>query len=117
MRGADVDVQAANALLTQFEACQIFHDFLPENNTYPAIMYTDVTESPVLHADNALYGYEHIVRVTIVTDTNAGINELKDRVFDCMTAAGFMWQNTDKTRNDNEYYTNMDFSIGVWRNV
>ena len=112
MRGVNVDVLAANALQMKFDKCSIYHDNLPENNVFPCVMYTDVTESPVLHADNQLYGYEHIIRVTIVTNGNSGINELKDDVYDCMTAAGFMWQNTNKVRENNEYYTSMDFSIG-----
>lgn len=113
----NVDEKAASALLTEFDACSIYHDNLPENNTFPAIMYTDVTESPVLHCDNRLYGYEHIIRVTVVTNGNAGINDLKDKVYNCMTDAGFMWQNTNKTREHNEYYTSMDFSISVLKGV
>lgn len=109
----NVDAMAAAALLTQFEKCSVFHDSLPENGTYPAICYTDLTETPALHADNMLYGKEHVIRVTIVTAGNAGINELKEKVDKCMTASGFMWQNTSKTRDGREYYTSMDFSIGV----
>lgn len=111
--GTEVDVKAANALLTKFNKEQIYHDFLPENGTYPMIMYHDLTESPVLHTDDALYGYEHVIRVTIITDSNSGINELKSDVFDCMTEAGFMWQSTNKVYDDGEFYTAMDFSVGV----
>lgn len=111
--GADVDKLAANALLTEFEENQIFHDDLPEDGNYPMVQYTDLTEVPVLHADNALFAYQHIIRVTIVSYGNTGINALKNKVFRCMTNAGFMWQNTNKVRDDKEYYTAMDFSIGV----
>lgn len=111
--GADVDKLAANALLTKFSQNQIFHDNLPEQAVYPMIQYTDLTEAPVLHTDNKLYAYQKILRVTIVTYGNNDINALKENVFDCMTNAGFMWENTNKVREGKEYYTAMDFSIGV----
>ena len=113
MHGQEVDVKCANALLTEFEQNQIFHDDLPEDGTYPMICYTDLTETPELHADNHLYSYEHIIRVTVVTHGNTGINALKNKVFNCMTNAGFMWQNTNKVRDGKEYYTALDFSIGI----
>ena len=111
--GRDVDVMTAQALLTKFGEKQIYHDDLPENGSYPMIQYTDLTETPVLHADNKLYSYEHVIRVTIVTYGNSGINELKQKVYDCMVDAGFMWQNTNKVRDGKEYYTAMDFSVGM----
>ena len=113
MEKTTVDVIAANALLTKFKKEQIFHDVLRESGKYPVVVYKDISETPVLHADDALYGYEHIIRVTIVTNSNSGINELKSAVFDCMTDAGFMWQNTNKVNDDGEFYTAMDFSVGV----
>ena len=113
MHGAEIDEKVANSLLSKFDKSQIFHDDLPEDGTYPMIYYTDLTESALSHADNKLYGYEHIIRVTIVTYGNAAINDLKNEVFECMTENGFMWQNTNKVRDGKEYYTAMDFSIGV----
>lgn len=113
MRGQEIDVKAATALLTKFEQNQIFHDDLPEDTNYPKICYTDLAESPVLNADNRLYGYEHIIRVTIVTYGNNNINRLKNNVFECMENAGFLWQSTNKVRDGKEYYTAMDFSISV----
>lgn len=107
----NIDELCANALLTQFDSTIIYHDDVPEHGSYPMICYTDISESPVLHADNKLYAKEHIIRITIVTFGNAGINELKQRVYECMTDAGFMWQNTGKTRDGKEYYTSLDFSI------
>jgi len=112
----NVDALAASALLTQFNTNSVYHDTLPDAGEYPMVVYTDLSETPDLHADNALYGMQHIIRVTIVTCENASINELKAKVMSCMTAAGFMWQNTNKTRNDNEYYTTLDFSIGILNN-
>ena len=106
-----VDEIVTQALLTEFQQSQIYHDNLPENGGYPMIMYTDLSESPVLHADNMLYGKEHVIRVTIVTSGNAGINALKDLVYNAMIDAGFMWQNTHKVHDKNEYYTSLDFSI------
>ena len=111
-----VDEKAAEALQTKFNTDQIYHDNLPEHGTYPMVCYSDIGENPVLHADNALYGYEHLIRVTIVTDGNHGINDLKNDVYDCMVSAGFIWQTTNKTRDGHEYYTAMDFSIGVKKN-
>ena len=107
----NVDVLAANALLTVFNSNQIFHDMLPENGNYPMVVYKDLSETPVLHADNKLYGREHVIRVTIVTNGNATINALKQQVEDAMTEAGFMWKSTNKVNDGVEYYTNMDFSI------
>ena len=109
----NVDIIAANALATEFNTDIVYHDDAPEHGTYPIISYTDLQENPALHADNKLYGHEHIIRVTIITHGNAGINELKTRVFNCMTEAGFMWQTTNKTRDGKEYYTTMDFSYSV----
>lgn len=106
------DELAATALLTEFPQNQIFHDDVPENGTYPMICYTDLSETPVLHADNELYAYETIIRVTAVLFGNAGINDMKQRIHSCMTNAGFMWQDTNKTRDGKEYYLTMDFSIG-----
>ena len=115
MRGTmvNVDVLTANALLTEFSQNQIYHDDVPEHGNYPMVCYTDLTLNPALHADNKLYAYEHIIRVTIVSYGNAPINELKAKVYDAMTKAGFMWRSTNKTRDDKEYYTAMDFTIGV----
>lgn len=113
MHGAEIDEKVAAALLQVFDKSQVFHDEVPENGSYPMVCYTDLSETPVLHADNKLYGYEHIVRVTVVTYGNAGINELKEKVFEKMTATGFVWQNSNKARVGKEYYTTLDFSIGV----
>ena len=107
----NVDVLCANALQTVFSSNQIFHDMLPENGSYPMVCYKDLTETPILHASNKLYSREHVIRVVIVTNGNATINALKKQVEDAMTAAGFMWENTNKVRDGVEYYTNMDFSI------
>lgn len=113
MHGAMVDEKAAAALASVFGKERVFHDDLPENGCYPCVQYTDLSESAVQHADNRLYGYEHIIRVTVVTKGNADINELKDRVFHAMTDAGFMWQNTTKLRDGKEYYVSMDYSMAV----
>ena len=107
-----IDELAATALLTEFEQNQIYHDNVPEHGNYPMICYTDLSETPVLHADNKLYAYETIIRVTAVSFGNAPLNSLKQRIFSCMTNAGFMWQDTNKTRDGKEYYLTMDFSIG-----
>ena len=109
----NIDEIVANALQTQFNSDVIFHDDIPENGIYPMLMYSDLSETPALHADNKLYAREHIIRVTLVTWGNAGINELKDKIESCMVEAGFMWQNTNKTRDGKEYYTSLDFSFGM----
>jgi hypothetical protein len=108
----NVDILCANALQSKFNINQIFHDNLPESGKYPMVVYTDVSESPALHADNKLYAKEHIIRVTLVTNGNTTINALKQDIEDCMTSAGFMWMNTAKVRDKNEYYTSLDFSFG-----
>lgn len=108
-----VDEIAAKALLTQFDIGQVYHDNVPEHGSYPMVCYEDLTISPALHTDNALYGYTHNVRVTVVTYGNAGINELKEKVYNCMTAAGFVWQSTNKVRDGKEYYTALDFVMLV----
>ena len=112
----NIDILVANALQTEFDRSIIFHDNLPENGVYPMLSYTDLTESPALHADNRLYGIQHVIRVTIVTSGNAGINLLKEKVMRAMVGAGFMWENTNKIRDDREYYVSMDFSVGSLNN-
>ena len=108
----NIDEEVAQALLSQFSEEQIYHDNAPENNTYPLIVYTDLTETPALHSDNALYARSHVIRITIITYGNAGINELKNKVESCLIPAGFMWQRTSKVKDNNEYYTALDFSKG-----
>ena len=108
----NIDEAVAQALLTEFEESQIYHDNVPEDGTYPMICYTDLTETPALHADNALYARQHVIRVTVITYGNAGINELKKKVERAMTSANFMWQRTSKIRDDKEYYTSLDFTRG-----
>ena len=108
-----VDEMVANALLTEFSQAQIYHDNVPENGTYPMICYTDLSESPALHADNKLYARSHVMRVTAITLGNHGINEIKQKIERCMVNAGFVWQSTDKVRDGKEYYTALDFEIGV----
>lgn len=112
----NIDEQAANALLTKFNIAQIYHDNLPEHGNYPMIMYTDLQENPALHGDNNLLAREHIIRVTIVTSGNHEINSLKKDVETAMIDAGFMWQNTAKIHDKNEYYTSLDFSKGEIEN-
>ena len=107
-----IDERTANALLTQFNQSQIYHDNAPEQGDYPLVTYTDISETPALHADNKLYAKSYVIRVTIATNGNAGINELKEKVYTCMTEAGFMWEDTNKIRDNNIYYTAMDFSYG-----
>ena len=111
-----VDEKVATALQTEFEQGQIYHDNVPENGTYPMICYTDLSETPALHADNKLYARSHVIRVTAVTLGNHDINDLKEKIERCMVDAGFMWQNTNKTRDGKEYYTSLDFEIGVEEN-
>lgn len=106
-----VDEIVSKALLTQFNAEQIYHDDFPETCIFPALQYTTITEVPALHADDKLYGTQHVIRVTIATYGNAEINALKNKVFQCMSDAGFVWENTSKVRDKNEYYTSLDFSI------
>ena len=108
----NVDILTVNALKTVFTENQIYHDLLPEKGNYPMVVYTDLSETPALHVDNRLYAKEHIIRVTIVTYGNSEINALKNDVENAMVNAGFMWQNTAKTHDNNEYYTSLDFSIG-----
>lgn len=106
-----IDELAATALQTKFNTSQIYHDSLPENGSYPMVCYTDLSETPALHADNKLIAKEHVIRVTLVTSGNATINTLKKDIEDAMTANGFMWQSTNKTRDGKEFYTSLDFSI------
>lgn len=108
----NIDEVVAQALQTQFPTENIYHDNAPESNTYPLIVYTDLSETPALHADNQLYARAHVIRVTIVTLGNHDINILKKKVEDALLPAGFMWQRTNKVRDGKEYYTALDFSRG-----
>lgn len=104
-----VDERVAQALQTEFEQGQIYHDNLPEDGHYPMVCYTDLSETPALSADDKLYAKSHTIRVTLVTLGNHGINDLKERVENCMVDAGFLWQSTNKVRDGKEYYTALDF--------
>lgn len=108
-----VDERVAQALQTEFEQGQIYHDNVPENGSYPMICYTDLSESPSLFADNRLYARSHVIRVTGILLGNHGLNELKTKIEHCMVNAGFNWQNTNKVRDGKEYYISLDFEIGV----
>lgn len=116
-----VDKVAAQALANCQELTQqlahgvnsIYHDDAPENGEYPLLQYTDVSASPVLHADNKLVAFEKVIRVTAIDKTNATRHALKEAIFKAMTDAGFMWEMTTTTRDINEYYTSLDFSYGV----
>ena len=116
-----VDKIAAQALanceqftaLLAHGASSIYHDDAPENGEYPLLQYMDVSESPVLHADNRLKAFEKVIRVTAIDNTNARRHALKEAIYKAMTDAGFMWNMTTTTRDINEYYTSMDFSYGV----
>lgn len=99
---------AVTALLADGPA-SVFHDYLPENNRYPAIQYADITESPVLHADNAVLGVSKTIRVTVVDNTQTRRHAIKNAVLTAMKDAGFLWQMTTNTRNGREYYTSIDF--------
>lgn len=92
--------------------CSIYHDNAPENGEYPIVQYTDISETPILHADNEAIAFQKIIRVTIINNTPVGRHELKESVIEAMKAAGFMWQATDTIRDMREYYTVIDFSYG-----
>lgn len=107
----DVNKNVADALLEHFPKCQIFHDDLQEGK-YPAVVYSTLTEIPHMHADNQLYAWEKVIRITLVTNTLVGTEEMKWQIYDSMTQREFMWENTNTTKDGNEYYIAMDFSIG-----
>lgn len=112
----NIDEKAAQALANSAELVAavrgIYHDDAPENGCYPLIQYSDITESPALHADNKLYAIQKVIRVTIIDNTNASRHRLKELVYQAMTSAGFYWQLTSTTRDGREYYTSMDFNYG-----
>lgn len=90
----------------------VFHDNAPEDGTYPLVQYTTLSERPALQADNRTKGYESIFRITLINNTPVGREAFKSELIELMENAGFMWQNTATTRDKNEYYTTLDFSIG-----
>lgn len=116
----NVDELVANALtssdrltsLLYNKKCSIYHDNAPDNGYYPTIQYTDISESPVLHADDKAIAFQKTVRVTIINNTPVNRHELKEAVMEAMTNAGFMWQGTDVLRYGREYYVVLDFSYG-----
>lgn len=117
----NVDEIAAQALMNSErllnllanKKCSIYHDDAPENGEYPIIQYSDLTESPVLHADNKTYAFQKTIRVTVINNTNVGRSELKEAVMDAMKSAGFAWRMTTNIKSDHEYYTAIDFSYGA----
>lgn len=92
--------------------CSIYHDNAPEDGNYPLLQYTDLSENPVLHADDKAIAFEKVIRVTIIMGSPVNRHELKEAVMKAMVDAGFMWQMTDTLRVGREYYVILDFSYG-----
>lgn len=94
--------------------CSIYHDSIPDDNIqYPALMYTTIIESPVLHTDNHVYAFQKSVRVTIVNNTNAGMYHLKELVLNAMESNDFLWQSTNSLHDKLEHYLVLDFAYGA----
>ena len=89
----------------------IYHDTAPDVGEYPFISYYTISVTPSLHADNALAAYQQVYRVTIASDKRQGEQELANAVYDALTGAGFMWQQTVETNDGKEYYITLDFII------
>ena len=94
-------------------ADSVYHDNAPEDGEYPIVQYTDVTEVPVLHADNNVVAFQKIIRVTIINNTPVNRSVLKEKVINAMVSAGFSWQSANTVKSDREYYTAIDFSYGA----
>ena len=104
------NTKIAELLLTT--GIPVYHDNAPEDGSYPLIQYSTLSDRPVLHADNKTRGYEAVFRITLINNTPVGREVFKAQVIEIMENAGFMWQNTATTRDKNEYYTSIDFSVG-----
>lgn len=116
------DAVVSNILLSEFPQTgetKIYHDRAPETGdvAYPFIVYKTLSLSPVFHADNRNWSYQHTVRITVV-GKNGSTKSVNDRILESMETAGYIWQNTYPTVEDREYgetYTAMDFVSVYWR--
>ena len=116
------DAAVSNILLGEFpagESVKIYHNRAPEvgDAAYPYIVYRSLSLSPVFHADNQMWGYQHVVRVTVVSK-NESAKDVENRVLTAMETGGYVWQGLNPAVEDKEYgetYTAMDFIMCYWR--
>ena len=113
----NIDIKTAEALagseaLTSMladGAGSIYHDDAPDDGVYPILVYTTISEVPAMNADNGLYAWQKVVRVTVIDNTQTRRHAFKEAIYKAMKQAGFAWQMTNTMKNINEYYLIMDF--------
>lgn len=94
--------EVANILKTAY------HWKAPINGNFPQVVYARLSSAPVRHADNKLYGYRVVYRITIIDKIER--LDLAETIRHAMEDAGWMWENGTAQDNDNECYTVQDFS-------
>ena len=110
------DAAVSRVLLAEFPQegdIKIYHDKAPEvgDAAYPYIVYRTLSLSPVFHADNRMWGYQHAVRITVVSK-NESAKDVENRVLTAMETSGYVWQGLNPAVDDKEYgekYTALDF--------
>lgn len=87
----------------------IYNTRSDDAGTYPVVVFTLVSASPVLHADNTMLAFDTVYRISALTD-NGSTKQLRKAIYDAMTGAGFMWEDTNKVWDADVCVLSMDFT-------
>ena len=87
----------------------IYNSKSDDAGTYPVVVFTLVSASPSLHADNELKAFETVYRINALT-ADGSTKALRKAIYDAMIDAGFMWEDTNKTWDADVCVLSMDFT-------
>ena len=87
----------------------IYNTRSDDAGTYPVIVFTLVSASPSLHADDELKAFETVYRISALTE-NGSTKALRSAIYKAMTDAGFMWEDTNKIWDADVCVLSMDFT-------
>lgn len=87
----------------------IYNSKSDDAGTYPVVVFTLVSASPSLHADDTMIAYETVYRISALT-ADGSTKALRKAIYDAMIDAGFMWEDTNKTWDADVCVLSMDFT-------
>lgn len=82
---------SADAALVAMVTGGIFADRNPDGGTYPALTYSEISNVPILNADNAEEISRSTIQISVLTD-GASTTAIAERVNVIMLGLGFMRQ-------------------------